>query len=63
MFTTTAIHIYFVPLTLILYSMQIPLHLADLARDKNVAFNFSDAGLFGHSVYFDYGFRLFIPKF
>ena len=60
MFTTTAIGNYFAPLTLIHANS---LHSADLARDKNIVFNFSDAGLFGHPVYFDYGFRLFIPRF
>ena len=33
-FTTTSRRIYFAPLTLILYSMQIALHSADLTRDK-----------------------------
>ena len=46
----TAIHIYFASLTL----MQITLHLADFTGDKNVAFDFSDACLFGHPFYFDY---------
>ena len=45
-----AIHIYFASLTL----MQITLHLADFTGDKNVAFDFSDACLFGHPFYFDY---------
>ena len=35
-------------------NMQIPLHPADFAGDKNVGFDFSDACLFGHPVYFDY---------
>ena len=30
--------------------MQIPLHPADFAGDKNVAFDFSDACIFGHPV-------------
>ena len=34
--------------------MQITLHLADFTVDKNVAFDFSDACLFGHPFYFDY---------
>ena len=38
-----AIHIYFPSLT----RMQITLHLADFTGDQNVAFNFSDACLFG----------------
>jgi len=47
----TVIHVYFVSLTL----MQITLHLADFAGDlQNVAFDFSDACLFGHPFYFDY---------
>ena len=33
--------------------MQITLHSADFAGDKNVAFDFSDACLLGHPVYFD----------
>jgi len=48
-FTTTAIRIYFSSLTL----MQISLHLADFAGDKNVAFHYPDACLFGHPFYFD----------
>ena len=34
--------------------MQITLHLADFTGDQNVAFDFSDACLFGHPFYFDY---------
>ena len=34
--------------------MQITLHSADFAGDKNVAFDFSDACLFFHPIYFDY---------
>ena len=35
--------------------MQIPLNFsADFTGDKNVTFDFSDACLFGHPVYFDY---------
>ena len=34
--------------------MQITLHRADFTGDKNVAFDFSDACLFGLSFYFDY---------
>ena len=34
--------------------MQITLNLAVFARDKNIAFDLSDACLFGHPVYFDY---------
>ena len=33
--------------------MQITLHSADFAGDKNVIFDFSDACLLGHPVYFD----------
>ena len=44
------IHIYFASLTL----MQITLHLVDFTGDQNVAFDFSDACLFGHPFYFDY---------
>ena len=36
MFTPTAIRIFFAPLILILCCMQIPLHSADLARDKKL---------------------------
>ena len=43
-FTTTAIRIYFA--SLFYPYMQIPLHLADLAGDKTVAFDFSDVCLF-----------------
>ena len=61
----TAIHICFASLTL----MQITLHPADFTGDKNVAFNFSDACLFGHPFYFwlsrfyKLSFRLFISTF
>jgi len=34
--------------------MQIILHSADFTGDKNVAFDFSDACLFVHPVYFDH---------
>ena len=34
--------------------MQITLHLAVFAGDKNISFDFSDAWRFGHPVYFDY---------
>ena len=35
--------------------MQIPFNFsADFTGDKNVTFDFSDACLFGHPVYFDY---------
>ena len=50
MFTMTVIHVYFASLTLILNSPS----LADLTGHKNVAFDFSDACLFGHLVYFNY---------
>ena len=50
MFTTTVIRIYFASLTL----MQITLHLADFAGDKNVPLRYRDACLFGHPFYFDY---------
>ena len=46
----TVIHIYFASLTL----MQITLHVANFTGDlQNVAFNFSDACLFGYPFYFD----------
>ena len=32
--------------------VQITLHLADFAGDKNVAFDFLDACLFGQSIFF-----------
>lgn len=32
--------------------VQITLHSADFAGDKNVAFDFLDASLFGHSIFF-----------
>ena len=53
--------------------MQIPLNLADLVGDKNVAFDFSVACLLGHPVYFDYrdflsftsdfSFHIFVERF
>ena len=49
--------------------MQITLHSADFTGDINVAFDFLNPCLFGHSVYFDYQdffkhcFRLFISTF
>ena len=57
-FTTTAIHIYFT--SLFSPYMQIPLHAVYFAGDKNVAFDFSDACLFGQRVYnyFDYQYFL-----
>ena len=47
--TATAIHLFRSTYTY----MQITLHLAVSAGDKNIAFDFSDACLFGHPVYFD----------
>ena len=38
--------------------MQITLHLADFTGDQNVAFDFSDACLFGHPFYFDYQYLI-----
>ena len=49
-FCATAIDIYFASHTL----MQITLHMLVFTGDKNVAFDFSDACLFGHPFYFDY---------
>ena len=48
-FSTTAICVYFASLTL--YA-DYP-SLVNFAGDKNVAFGFSDACLFGHPVYFE----------
>ena len=39
--------------SLALLYMQITRHSADFAGDKNVTFDFSDACLLGHPVYFD----------
>ena len=62
-YTTTAIHnnyVYISFASLFYPYMQIPLHPADFAGGNSVAFDFSDACLFGQPVYnyFDYQYFL-----
>ena len=44
----------YVSISLHLHLYEIILRSADFARDKNVTFDFSDACLFVHPVYFDH---------
>ena len=55
-YTTTAIHNYLFRFTFLPLHANSPSIPADSAGDKNVAFDFSDACIFGHAVYnyFDY---------